>query len=278
MNIVDYVIIGIIGISVLFGLYRGFIASVLNMGCGLMSFLASFWVSPKLAAAVQSNQSFLNMLLHYTDASSRIGDLETAITNVATLTSQSINSILEKVNLPAPLDTLLRVNLENNVYASSGLSTVSDYVSQTILQASINIICFLVSFLVLYIVLAIVLNLLKAVFRFPVLKQLNGLAGGAFGFLRGLLVCLVLFTLVPLVQTVIPLDMVKTEQGPGYGAAMLAMVGCGKFASVQEAADALVETASTTEPDAALTVRYEARYQNFKKLYPALKEFFAVTV
>lgn len=140
---------------------------------------------------------------------SRIGDLETAITNVATLTSQSINSILEKVNLPAPLDTLLRVNLENNVYASSGLSTVSDYVSQTILQASINIICFLVSFLVLYIVLAIVLNLLKAVFRFPVLKQLNGLAGGAFGFLRGLLVCLVLFTLVPLVQTVIPLDMVN---------------------------------------------------------------------
>ena len=180
MNIVDYVIIGIIGISVLFGLYRGFIASVLNMGCGLMSFLASFWVSPKLAAAVQSNQSFLNMLLHYTDASSRIGDLETAITNVATLTSQSINSILEKVNLPAPLDTLLRVNLENNVYASSGLSTVSDYVSQTILQASINIICFLVSFLVLYIVLAIVLNLLKAVFRFPILKQLK--AAGDAGY------------------------------------------------------------------------------------------------
>ena len=76
----------------------------------------------------------------------------------------------------------------------------------------------------------------------------------------------------------IPLDMVKTEQGPGYGAAMLAMVGCGKFASVQEAADALVETASTTEPAAALTAKYEARYQNFKKLYPALKDFFAATV
>mgnify|MGYP000817970788 CR=1 FL=1 len=76
----------------------------------------------------------------------------------------------------------------------------------------------------------------------------------------------------------IPLDMVKTEQGPGYGAAMLAMVGCGKFKTVQEAADKLVETASTTEPDAALTAKYEARYQSFKKLYPALKGFFAVTV
>lgn len=44
-----------------------------------------------------------------------------------------------------------------------------------------------------------------------------------------------------------------SEQRPGYGAAILAMVGCGKFASVQEAADKLVEVASTTEPDAALT-------------------------
>ena len=76
----------------------------------------------------------------------------------------------------------------------------------------------------------------------------------------------------------IPLDMVKTEQGPGYGAAMLAMVGCGKFVSVQDAADKLVEVASTTEPDAALTAKYEARYQSFKKLYPALKDFFAATV
>ena len=76
----------------------------------------------------------------------------------------------------------------------------------------------------------------------------------------------------------IPLDMVKTEQGPGYGAAMLAMVGCGKFKTVQEAADKLVETASTTEPDAALTAKYEARYQSFKKLYPALKGFFAAKV
>ena len=72
----------------------------------------------------------------------------------------------------------------------------------------------------------------------------------------------------------IPLDMVKTEQGPGYGGAMLAMVGCGQFESVQSAADALVELASTTEPDAELTARYEERYQQFRKIYPALKELF----
>ncbi len=72
----------------------------------------------------------------------------------------------------------------------------------------------------------------------------------------------------------IPLDMVKTEQGPGYGGAMLAMVGCGEFASVQAASDALVELASSTEPDAELTARYEERYQQFRKIYPTLKSFF----
>ena len=73
----------------------------------------------------------------------------------------------------------------------------------------------------------------------------------------------------------IPLDMVKTEQGPGYGGAMLAMVGCGVYPSVQAAADALVELASTAEPDAALTARYEAQYQKFKRIYPAMRELFA---
>ena len=73
----------------------------------------------------------------------------------------------------------------------------------------------------------------------------------------------------------IPLDMVKTEQGPGYGGAMLSMVGCGLYPSVRAAADALVELASTTEPDAALTARYEAQYQKFKRIYPAMRELFA---
>ena len=72
----------------------------------------------------------------------------------------------------------------------------------------------------------------------------------------------------------IPLDMVKTEQGPGYGGAMLAMVGCGVFDSVQAAADALVELASTVEPDPEITARYEAQYQKFKRIYPAVRDLF----
>ena len=209
MNIVDYVVLGLIGLSVLFGFYRGFISTVLNSGGCLISLILSFILYPKAAAMIQGNQELVRTLLHYTDASSRLGDLELALTNVGTLTSGKIAEVLAKVQLPPPLNTLLQVNLEQQVYGlSSGIDTVADYVSQTILTACINIICFLLCFAVIYLAWALIVNLLKSIFRFPVLKQLDWLAGGIFGFLRGVLICYALFALVPLVQTMVPIDMI----------------------------------------------------------------------
>lgn len=72
----------------------------------------------------------------------------------------------------------------------------------------------------------------------------------------------------------IPLDMVKTEQGPGYGAAILAMVGTGLYPSVQAACDDLVEIASTIEPDPEITARYNEAYKKYREIYPALKPVF----
>ena len=69
-------------------------------------------------------------------------------------------------------------------------------------------------------------------------------------------------------------DMIESEEGPGYGGAMLAAVGCGEYESVQEAADKLVKVVDTVEPDAELVAKYEEKYQQFKEIYPALKEVF----
>ena len=69
-------------------------------------------------------------------------------------------------------------------------------------------------------------------------------------------------------------DLIESEEGPGYGAAILAAVGCGVFGSVQEAADKLVKIIATEKPDPELVQKYEDRYQKFRELYPALKNFF----
>ena len=208
MNVVDWVIIGILGISVLFGLYRGFISSVLNMGGGLASFFGAFWLYPKLAALIQQNESLRMTLAHYLEPGSGL-DLALSETHVGTLGASGIQQVLSKVNLPVPLDSILQVNLEHSVFSNLNISTVGEYVNQTVLQASINIICFVICFLVVYIAVSILFNLIRAVFRFPALKQMDSFAGGIFGLLRGMLLCLILFTLVPLVQTMVPLDLIS---------------------------------------------------------------------
>ncbi len=71
-----------------------------------------------------------------------------------------------------------------------------------------------------------------------------------------------------------PLGMVKTEQGPGYGAAILSMIGCGEYRNVKEAVESLVEITRVIEPDPTLTEQYELQYQKFKKIYPAMKHVF----
>lgn len=69
-------------------------------------------------------------------------------------------------------------------------------------------------------------------------------------------------------------ERVASEEGPGLGAAMLAAVACGEYASVEEAADAIVQVTETVEPDPLLAAKYQEQYERFEKLYPAVKAWF----
>ena len=72
----------------------------------------------------------------------------------------------------------------------------------------------------------------------------------------------------------ISLDIPQTEEGPGSGGSMLAMVGTGTFASVQACADALCHVRETVSPDPEIAARYEAQYRKFQKIYPTMKDLF----
>ena len=67
------------------------------------------------------------------------------------------------------------------------------------------------------------------------------------------------------------LQLPQTEQGPGYGGAILAAVACGEYATVADCAKALVRIKSETKPDPELVQKYNARYTAWKQYYPALK-------
>lgn len=72
----------------------------------------------------------------------------------------------------------------------------------------------------------------------------------------------------------VEVDVPMSEEGPGFGAAILAAVGCGEYESVEKAAKSIIKIKEKIKPEADLVVKYEEKYQKFKKIYPALKDVF----
>ncbi|WP_122644169.1 xylulokinase [Luxibacter massiliensis] len=70
------------------------------------------------------------------------------------------------------------------------------------------------------------------------------------------------------------IEVAETEEGPGYGGAILAAVGCGEFQSVECAAEKLVKIVDIVKPEPELVKKYEEKYEKFKKYYPAVKSLF----
>ena len=216
MNAIDIGVLVVLGLCVLWGLYRGFVHSLLNLGGGLVSFAASFLLFPKLADALSTNEDLIRFIGNYTDSGSLLGSKDLSAQAVSNLSSSLLSEVLEKASLPSPIDTILKTNLQNQVFSPMGdlVTTVGEYVNQTLISVSTNVICFLLCFLGCYLVFTILSNLVKSIFTLPILRHADSLAGGIVGLLMGLLLCLAFFTVLPLLESVIPLDAFRelTEQ------------------------------------------------------------------
>ncbi len=66
----------------------------------------------------------------------------------------------------------------------------------------------------------------------------------------------------------------NSEEGPAFGVALLAAVGGGEYANVQEACDATISTVSQIEPNAEAKAYYDKAFPVYQGLYRALKENF----
>jgi xylulokinase len=69
----------------------------------------------------------------------------------------------------------------------------------------------------------------------------------------------------------VPLELTEVEEGSAYGAALLAGVSTGVFASAGEAVAACVRVRDRIEPNEAWARVYDEGYARFRALYPAVK-------
>lgn len=66
----------------------------------------------------------------------------------------------------------------------------------------------------------------------------------------------------------------NSNEGPAYGAAILASVGYGLFDSVESACHTFVKITETIEPDTGRAALYHQKYEKFREIYPAAKDLF----
>ncbi len=69
----------------------------------------------------------------------------------------------------------------------------------------------------------------------------------------------------------LPLTLTEVADAPALGSAILAAVGSKAFASIEEAAGAMVHTARVVEPDMAAHAAYRPHFEAYKRAYGALK-------
>lgn len=72
----------------------------------------------------------------------------------------------------------------------------------------------------------------------------------------------------------VKVDRINSVEGPAFGAAILAAVGCGRYPSVEDACGRLIQVVKTTMPDPEMVARYNKKYEIFKQLYPTLKDMY----
>jgi xylulokinase len=66
---------------------------------------------------------------------------------------------------------------------------------------------------------------------------------------------------------------INTQEGPAYGVALLAMAGTGAYKNVPEACAASIKVTEEIAPQPAEVKRYQGIYEQYQKLYGALKPF-----
>lgn len=205
MNIIDILILAVLAVSVIYGMHRGFVSGVLSVAALIGAAALSFAMSGQLAAWLKGNQTLVNTLMYYTDASSRVSSLDLSLMSVSQVTESTLAQILSSAHLPAAFESAFIAGIRT----ATGGTTITELLSQTIVSVSISILSFLICFFVSYIVATFVIHLICYVFELPVLRHLDALIGGVFGLLRGVLLLFILFALVPIVLAVAPVPQIE---------------------------------------------------------------------
>ena len=184
MNLLDYAILAIFAAFLLSGVYKGFLSTLLSIGCYIVSWLIGIICIPFGASAVKNSETLFNMMLYYTEGSEYIKDAELARAAVSSLSTAEINTIVANADVPYPMGKRILENIASEAFAAEGVTTLGDYFNQTIVCVFINILVFLLVFAVVRIILAFIMGGVDYAWKLPQLRAGDGVLGGGLARAR----------------------------------------------------------------------------------------------
>ena len=206
MNIIDILILVVMGFCLCAGMYKGFLSSLLATGALVGSWFGAQHFYARVADLALSNSSLMGAINTYLEPDSFFADGGSTLVSALGGNTEQIRAVADEAGKAIPF---IRDAFENNLLTQAfqhlNINTVAEYFSQTLLTGAFNVLAFILCFAVIYIVAILVINLLDHVFRFSLLKGVDWLVGGIFGLVRGAAFALLLLVIVlPLVGVVAP--------------------------------------------------------------------------
>lgn len=203
-------ILVIFGLGCLIGWYKGFLNTLFNIISFFISWLTAFIFHTPLSSWLINIPDMQKNLLYFTAGTEKLSDMTVINVDTATLTGERIHDIIYSSDIPPHFASKLEYNVLNQTFADQGIYTMGEYFNQTFINLALSLLSFLIIYFVVRIICSFLIELCDKTFRFPVLKKADSPIGALFGIMYGFMIVTVIFSIIPLVFTIIDLpDVVK---------------------------------------------------------------------
>lgn len=203
MNLIDIAVIGVLALFILHGIYKGFLPTLLSIGAYILAWLAAIVLLTVGSNSIRGSEKLFNTMLYYTEGSEHVNDVELARKSIDEISTDTLNSVFAKADLPYPMAKNIADNIARESFAENGITTLGDYFNQTIVIVFINILVFITMFAIIRIILAFIINGVDYAWTLPKLRVADRAIAGGIGLIRGILAVFLLFMLLPIVLIVL---------------------------------------------------------------------------
>lgn len=207
MNIVDILIIAVLGFGLLSGMHKGSITSALSTFGFVFSWFGAQRVYERIANYALSNTTLMAVLNQYLEPDSFFESHSQAVMAVSDVIAggeQAISAAVDSVGSKFSfIAQSFSANIRTQAFQNLGITSLSDYLNQTLWVAVFNVLAFIAAFILIYIVISLLVNLLDHVISFPVLRGFDWLLGGVLGLLRSSVVVVLVLSILPTVTNIV---------------------------------------------------------------------------